>query len=309
MLLKFFNAKKDKKYFEYDKKNYDSFLDDPLCQAGRNINRFLRILVILSVVSLSLETVRDNFTRFYDEFFIVNMLISSIFAIEYIYRFIKSKKKSKFPFSFFNVIDILSFLPFFIQIIFTNTFWVNFLNALRLIRILRLVDFVKQTPLILWFARSVRDYEKEYKVAFSLMWIVLILVSIIVYFFESPYNPEFSSIPNAIWWGVVTMATVWYGDIYPITPLWKIFGSLIIILGPLLIAIVSSITILIFMNFIEMQRNMKQILDILLTCNHCKSWNPKDSNYCCKCWAELHHKEKKKVAKKVSKKNIEIIPM
>lgn len=294
MLLKFFNAKKDKKYFSYDKRNYDSFLDDPLCQAGRNINRFLLILVVLSVFSISLETVRDNFTRFYDMFFIVNFLISGIFAIEYIFRFIKSKKKLKFPLSFFNIIDLLSFLPFFIQIIFTNAFWINFVNAFRLLRIFRLFDFVKHTPVIIWFARSVRDYEKEYKVAFSLMGIILVLISIVVYYFESPYNPAFTSIPNAFWWGIVTMATVWYGDMYPITPLWKIFGSLIIILGPLLIAIVSSITILIFMDLIEVQKRVRHILDLWASCHRCKSQNSIDSNYCSKCWAEIVKKWEKK---------------
>lgn len=309
MLLKFFNAKKDKNYFSYDKKNYDSFLDDPLCQAGRNINRFLLILVILSVLALSLETVRDNFVRFYDEFFVVNMLISSIFAVEYIYRFIKSKRKLTFPVSFFNIIDLLSFLPFFLQIIFTNVFWINFLNVLRLLRVFRLIDFVKQTPVILWFAKSVKEFEKEYKVAFSLIGIVLVIVSIIVYYFESPYNTMFSSIPNALWWGVVTMATVWYGDIYPITPLWKIFGSLIIILGPLLIAIVSSITILIFMDLIEVQKKVKQILEIWEACHRCKHGNPKQSNYCCKCWSELYSELYEKEKKKEKKKKVEDIQL
>lgn len=294
MLLKFFNAKKDKNYFSYDKKKYDSFLDDPLCKAWKNINRFLLILVLLSVFSLSLETIWDNFKIFYDEFFTVNFIISSIFAIEYFYRFIKSKKKLKFPFSFFNIIDLLSFAPFFISMVFTWAIWINYMNALRLFRVFRLVDLVKHTPIIHWFLKSVKEYNKEYKVAFSLMWIVLILISIIVYYFEHQLNPDFSSIPNAIWWWIVTMATVWYGDIYPITPLWKIFWSLIIILWPLLIAVVSSITILIFMDLVELQMKAKETIVLGDVCNLCKTDNLKHSNYCSKCWVEMVAKIEKK---------------
>lgn len=302
MLLKFFNAKKDKHYFTYDKRNYDSFLDDPLCQAWKNINRFLLILVALSILSLSLETVRDNFIRFYDGFFVVNFLISSIFAFDYFYRFFKSRKKLTFPISFFNIIDLLSFFPFFLQLIFTNAFWINVLNVFRILRIFRLFDFVKHTPVIIRFAKSIKSYEKEYKVAFTLMWIVLIFISVIVYYFENPINPQFSSIPNAFWWGIVTMATVWYWDITPITPFWKIFGSLIIILGPLLIAVVSSITILIFMDLIEVQKKVKYILELWMNCTRCYSQIPNKSNYCNNCWENLNEEKKENV--KENEKNV-----
>jgi ribosomal protein L40E len=95
----------------------------------------------------------------------------------------------------------------------------------------------------------------------------------------------------------VTMTTVWYGDIYPITPMWKIVGSIIIFLGPALVAIVSSITILIFMDVAEVQRKVNNILRTWIICPICWNDNPPSANYCTKCWSKVKsiEREEKKI--------------
>ncbi len=287
MFWKLFKKIPNKVFLKYDREKYENFLEDPNSLIGQNVNSFILALVLLSVVSLCLESIGDNYYVYAEQFFFINLIVSIVFLLEYVYRFLRAKKKIEFITDVFNTIDLLSFLPFFIHLL-SGT---EFLRVLRLLRILRLFDFMKHTPVLFWFVKSMKNYKKEYEAITSLIAIILVVVSVFVYHFENGINPKFSSIPESFRWAVVTMTTVWYGDIYPITPMWKILGSIIIFLWPALVAVVSSITILIFMDVAEVQRKVKNILKSWVICPTCWNDNSPNANYCGKCWTKIKDME------------------
>lgn len=283
------------KGFEYDSTKYDSFLDDPNSPIGKNISNFILILTVLFIFSIALETVGNNEVEYRKYFFFVDGLISCIFAIEYIYRYIKSKDRIRFAVSPFNVVDLLSFLPFFIEYFFWNMTSVHLLATLRILRIFRLLDFVKKTPLIVQFFEWIGEYKNEYFSIMTFTSVVVIIISFLVYYFESPINTMYSSIPQAIWWWVATVTTVWYGDIYPITPLWKIFGSVLILLWPTIVTAMASITVIIFMNISKLEKGEEVSLNEANRCWNCNEPNLIAAKFCMHCWSNLTRKKRKKL--------------
>ena len=103
-------------FLRYDRERYENFLEDPNSPIGENVNSFILLLVILSVVTLCLETIGNNYYIYAEEFFFINLIISIVFLLEYVYRFLRAKKKMEFITDVFNIIDLLSFLPFFIHL-------------------------------------------------------------------------------------------------------------------------------------------------------------------------------------------------
>jgi len=218
MFKRLLNKIPDHITIKYNKGRYENILEDPESKLGKIGNSFVLFLVILSVIVLAFESI-DNYGDIYVRpIFFVNFFISAVFLVEYTYRFLRAKKKIHFVKDIFNIIDLLSFLPFFIHL-FSG---IEYLRVLRLLRIFRLFDFMKHTPVLFWFVKSTKNYKNEYQAITSLISIILVVVSVLVYHFENPINPQFSSIPEAFWWAIVTMTTVGYGDMYPITPMGKI---------------------------------------------------------------------------------------
>lgn len=286
-MLRAFFVEKIPDKFHYDRDTYETFLDDPNCKVWSNTRKVVNFLAILSVLILALETIRNWYSLYYVYFFVSNLIISSVFFLEYAHRFFAARKKKAFVTNLFNIADFLSFAPFFLDVILKVFFGINssqdFLKVIRLLRVLRLFDFMKEAPMFFWFMKSVKDYKYEYRALFIMMFIVLIVVSVFVYHFEHGVNPQFDSIPSAIRWALVTMMTVWYGDIYPITPIGRVLAIIIMLLWPILVAILSSITILIFMDVAETQRKVKQILNAGKICDQCATENHDIANYCHKC--------------------------
>lgn len=287
IMLKAFFFEKIHGPVSYDRESYETFLDDPNCHVGVKTRLVINVLAIISVILLALETIRDWYTTYYTYFFISNLIISSLFFLEYTHRLFAAKKKKDFVLNVFNIADFLSFAPFFLDVSLNLFFGISssqdFLKVIRLMRVLRLFDFMKEAPMFFWFMKSVKDYKYEYRALFIMMFIVLTVVSVFVYHFEHGVNPQFDSIPSAIRWALVTMMTVWYGDIYPITPIGRVLAIIIMLLWPILVAILSSITILIFMDVAETQRKVKQILNAGKICEQCSTENHDIANYCHKC--------------------------
>jgi len=266
-----------------DKKKYDTILDDPKNILGKKINIFLIILILLSVLSLILESIWNNLINYKIQFFIVDLFISSILAIEYFYRLYKNKNKILFLKSKLNFIDFISFAPFFVEIIFPWFTHIDFLKILRLFRIFKLLKYNKN---IIYFFISFKNYKAEFSTVWVMIFIVLISSGFIMNILEWDINTWFRNVANSIWWAIVTMATLWYGDVVPITPIWKIFWSIVIFLWPIMFAMLSSISILVFMEVDKAKYD--EIEDTLRnkekTCSRCGYVNPIDANYCMKCW-------------------------
>ncbi len=278
MFLRLLQYKLLKKNSFYDREKYRNVLRDPSSSVGKILNNIVFFCVILWVWVIVLETLPNIWSQFHFSFFVVDIIVSLVFALEYVYRFMRSNRKVDFSINIFNIIDLLSFAPFFIGLVFQMFSGFDMLKVLRLLRILRLFEVSSHSPIVLGFLNTIREYRHEYKAIFSIFISLLIIISTFVYYCEFPHNPEFSSIPQTLWWGIVTMTTVWYGDMAPITVWWKLFGTGLILLWPVLVAVIGSITILVFMDVAEAQKQNE-----VKICTICKTHNPWEANFCFEC--------------------------
>lgn len=289
MFLRLFQHELFKKNSFYDRDTYPNMLRDPKSKLGSKLNFVVSLCVFLWVGIIVLESVSTIWTQFWYYLLLWDVFVSLVFAAEYVYRFLRSHKKFDFTINIFNIIDLLSFLPFFIGLVFQVFAWLDILKVLRLLRILRLFEVSSHSPIVLWFLHTMKEYRHEYKAIFSIFISILLIISTFVYYFEYELNPDFSSIPQTLWWGIVTMTTVWYGDMTPITAWGKVFWVGLILLWPVLVAVIGSITILVFMDVAESQKNG----DVKI-CTTCKTRNPLEANFCYQCgnthfmWGDEH---------------------
>jgi len=286
MFKNFYPYLQDKFKLSYNKKKYDNILDDPNNKLWRKVNTIIIFLVIISVLILVFESVWDFLVTYKKELFLLDFFISTIFLYEYFYRILRAKEKVKFILNPLNIVDLLSFLPFFIWLVFSPFISAEILKVFRLIRIFRVLKLAKHIHVLMWFFKALRDYKSEYRAVGILFLIVLTIISILVYHVEYISNPAFATIPDAFWWGIVTMTTVWYWDMYPITTAWKIIWSVLIILWPVLLAIVSAITILVFIDVIKRARIIKHKKE-RKKCPRCSRKNRKTAHFCIRCGKKL----------------------
>ncbi len=275
--------KKLKKALKYDKDKYKNILEDPNNRIWVFLSKLITYLIIVFAAVLAFESIWNNVEIYKKEIYIFEAFISIIFAVEYFYRFCRAKKKLNFLISPIRIIDLISFLPFFLNLAFGE-----YLLVLRLLRILRILKLIKDIPLTAWFVKSLKDYKEEYKAVFILFLITLFISSSYVYFLEKDIIwTNFTSIPMALWWGLITMSTVWYWDMIPVTNAWKIIAWFLVFVWPLILALASAITVMVFMdtakkNEVEWHsRRWKK-------CSRCHEKNPKNANYCMKCGKDLH---------------------
>lgn len=231
----------------------------------RIINGFIILLIILNVVAVMVESVpsfHDSLReqRFFHYFDLVSVII---FSIEYVLRVWSSNHdpryshrvhgRLKYMLSPAALIDLLAILPFYIHV------FVGF--DLRMLRIFRLMRFFRLFRLTSYSRASrlmknvLRSKWNELLLAFILTGFLIVIAACLVYFAENPAQPDkFRSIPDTLWWAVVTLTTVGYGDMVPVTVLGKVFTTFILIAGVALLALPAGI---ITSGFLEENRKMR----------------------------------------------------
>jgi len=205
---------------------------------SRYFGFFIQILIILSVVTFSIETIPDlksetrSILRFFELFCVI------IFSFEYVLRIYVADKKLKFIFSFFGIIDLFAILPFYVA------FGVDLrsVRAMRFVRLFRLFKLVRYNRAIKHFARAISIAKEEIILFFFITLILIYLSGVGIYYFEHAAQPEhFSSIFDSLWWAIITLTTVGYGDVYPITIGGRIFTFFILMIGLGVVAIPTGI--------------------------------------------------------------------
>jgi len=210
---------------------------------------FITVLIAANVAAVMLSTV-DSLAAQYGWFFYTFELFSVIvFTAEYLGRVWSAVQSPAYTtpiagrLSFmkrpFLVIDLLAILPFYFGAFFID---LRFLRALRLFRFFRLFKLARYSESMRKFGRVLRNKKEDLLIGIASTTIILIVASSLMYFVERSAQPEaFSSIPAALWWGAVTLTTVGYGDVYPVTPLGRALGVVIAVLGIGLFALPASI--------------------------------------------------------------------
>lgn len=280
--------------YKTDKNHVKEFIDDTdkntvfentNTKLWRYANYGIIFLILLSVFLVMFESVWNNGEKYLYYIFAIDFFISFIFWIEYFYRFKNSDHKKTFPFRVTNILDLLSFLPFFIITLILGVWNYSTFALFRMFRVLKIFELFSKVPILFKLSKWIYKHKFEYLSSLSIVFIILIFFSTSIFYIENYFwNSEWlSSIPATIWWGVVTMTTVWYWDIVPLTTLWKILAWFLMFLWPVTIAIISSITVFVFLESTKLIEIWRK------TCPWCWTDNSRNSNYCKHCAYKLNN--------------------
>ncbi len=251
---------------------------------GKTFDIVLIILIILSVLAVMLETVPSILQRFPDLFFYVEWIFTIVFTIEYILRLWIVKKPMKYATSFYGIVDLVSILPSFIAIFFGGLHSLMVIRALRLLRIFRIFKLANHFRQGVVLAIALRRSIPKISVFLFAILLITMIFGSIMYLIEANSGGGFDSIPRSIYWAVVTLTTVGYGDISPKTDLGQFIAAIVMVLGYAVIAVPTGIVTNEMMN-----TSSKDINDI--TTQHCQSCSKvghdKDAEYCKYCGYSL----------------------
>ncbi|MDO7876031.1 ion transporter [Hymenobacter sp. ASUV-10] len=203
-------------------------------------------LVLLNAGAVVLESVKSWDRRYHPVFASIELVSVFIFTLEYVLRVWSSAEdrryrrpwlgRLRFVLSPLALIDLLSILPFYLSF---GLFDLRILRVVRLFRVLKVARYVRALHVI---GKVIRRKRAELLVTLGVLGLMLLMVSSLMYTIESEAQPDkFGSIPDTMWWGVATLTTVGYGDVFPITPAGKLLSSVIAVLGLGLFAIPTGI--------------------------------------------------------------------
>ncbi len=250
------------------------WLEHHKSKGGKFFGYLLIVLITISTVSFMLETTSLDF-KWHWLFRGIEVGVLAFFAVEYVLRVIMARDKKKFIFSPLGIIDLLVVLPFFFH--FLN---LSFLRGFRIFRILQVLKVIRYSEVMTSFFKSFRYYKDEIRIFALTFFLVLILSSFGLYYFEHVVNPEFGTIPNSLWLAVVTMTTVGYGDMVPMTVMGKVLAVIIMFLGLLTFAIMTAIVTKIFIDHFFGKR--------LHHCSFCHyPHHDHDAKFCKNCGEQL----------------------
>lgn len=247
---------------------------------GKLFDVVLLIIILISIIAVMLESVASIKIVYGEELDIIEWVITVFFTLEYISRIIAVRKPLSYILSFYGIIDLLATLPKYINILFPGSGFLLSIRALRLLRVFRILKLVKfvgaSNQLLLALKKS------RIKIAVFLFSVVIVCVILgtIMYMIEGPEN-GFVNIPISIYWTIVTLTTVGFGDITPMTPLGQFISVLIMILGYGIIAIPTGLVTAQFMQESSVPQNTQR-------CPVCNADHHKDkAKYCYNCGTKL----------------------
>jgi voltage-gated potassium channel len=241
------------------------------------VDGLVTAVILINVAALTVETLPDLPEFSYTYLWYVEIFSIVFFTVEYILRiWVAPENKSFSGFLYprlrylitpFAIIDLLAILPFYIMVVFSVN--VKVLLILRLFRLLKLVRYFKALRLMVNVFRA-KSQELMIAVFFTLS--ILLFISFLMHYVEGPHQPDvFGSVPETLWWGIITLTTVGYGDVVPVTALGKFFGGCIAILGIGIFALPAGILASGFSDELEKMTSSEEEeeKEQMLHCPHC----------------------------------------
>ncbi len=247
---------------------------------GKAFDIFLLISIILSVVVVFLDSVNSVHSVYGHELYIAEWFFTILFTIEYVLRIYSAKKRWQYILSFYGLIDLLSILPTFISFLLSGTQFLIVIRTLRLMRIFRILKLDRYVGASSFLSSSIKASRHKILVFLTSVFSIVVIVGALMYLIEGPQN-GFTSIPKSVYWAIVTLTTVGYGDIAPQTFWGQALASIIMILGYSIIAIPTGIITA------EMTRH-KYEKDKKAVCKKCGNTDHAlNAKYCDNCGAQL----------------------
>lgn len=245
---------------------------------GKLFDVVLLSLILVSTFIIMMESIPKLDKKYHLAFLVLEWIISLFFTAEYCMRIAVVKNKRHYIFSFFGIIDFLALVPFYLSLFFPITKYFLIFRMLRMLRIFRifnLLDFMNDGYLII---RALKNSSRKIYIFLLFLIIFSVIVGSLMFMVEGG-RPGFETIPQSIYWAVVTVTTVGYGDVSPITPMGKFFATILMLAGYSIIAVPTGIVTA------EM-RNKRQNLEKV--CERCGNDDIDDNaRYCKQCGKKL----------------------
>ncbi len=245
---------------------------------GKAFDVGLLMAIAVSIITVSLESVQSLDEAYHDLFYTIEWVVTILFTIEYAIRLWIAPRKRAYVFSFFGMIDLLSTLPTYLGLILTGAHPLIVLRSFRLLRIFRIFKLARFVGEASQLYKALKASRAKIIVFITAVSIIVIIMGTIMYIVEGGTN-GFTSIPRSIYWAIVTLTTVGYGDITPVTVIGQSIAAFIMILGYAIIAVPTGIVTA------EIGKTMYQpnILEAK-TCVHCKHKElDLNANFCKNC--------------------------
>jgi voltage-gated potassium channel len=252
--------------------------------SGKIFNIALFVVIIASIIFVMLESIEDIDKEYHSLLNIAEWVVTILFTIEYIARVITVKKPLKYVFSFFGVIDLLSTIPKYLSFFFVGSHSLVALRALRLMRIFRILKLARFIGESTNLSRAVKSSRAKISVFILFVFILCIILGTIMYLVESGQNSGFTSIPRSVYWAIVTLTTVGYGDIAPVSALGQLISSFIMLMGYAIIAVPTGIV-----SAEVMKINKNKVPTNTQACPYCMAISHKDgAKFCYNCGNKLN---------------------
>lgn len=249
-------------------------------KAGKLFDVILLWLIMGSVMVVMLESIPQLHFKYLEMFLILEYMFTLIFTIEYFVRIWIAPRPAKYIFSFWGIIDLLSIVPTYFSLLVVGSQYlvvVRIFRLLRIFRILKLARFHRESRMLL---EALRASNYRISVFLTAVLAIVTLLGTVMYVVEGG-KEGFTSIPQSIYWAIVTVTTVGYGDMVPQTVLGKFISSFAMILGYSIIAVPTGIV------SVEIAKAAKTAR----TCKRCKTENDLKANYCQNCGKEFPEDE------------------
>jgi len=253
--------------------------------AGKLFDIILLIVILLSVVLVMLESIGSIESKYANILDILEWVITILFSVEYIARIISVKSPKSYVFSFYGIIDFLSIIPKYISLFILGTNSLLALRALRLLRVFRILKLTRFIGESANFGKALKRSRAKIAVFITFVIVLCIILGTIMYLVENEHDSGFTSIPRSVYWAIVTLTTVGYGDIAPIISLVQFIALMIMILGYGIIAIPTGIVTS------EMTKNEKDLIpNNTQNCTNCsEDYHQDNAKFCHKCGNNIEH--------------------
>lgn len=251
--------------------------------AGRLFDLILLGLILLSVLLVMLETVKGFDIKYHEQLIILEWIITIFFTLEYTLRIITARKTLQYIFSFYGIIDLIAILPMYLSFFFVGTKVISIIRSLRLLRLFKILNNPKFHGQSIHLSKALKASRGKITVFLYFVLISTIIIGSVMYIVEGEEN-GFTSIPTSIYWTIVTLTTVGYGDISPATPLGQFIASFVMILGYGIIAVPTGIVT----AEIAKSNNKKIKFNNSYSCTNCDAEDHRNNaKHCYHCGSKL----------------------
>ncbi|AEX22681.1 ion transporter [Vibrio natriegens] len=265
-------------------------------KAGRTFDIVLIIAILSSLAVLVLDSIPAVQAEWAKELKYLEYTFTGLFTIEYLLRLYCSPKPAAYAKSFYGIVDLLAILPTYLVLFFPSASFMGVIRALRVLRIFRILKLVRYLQDSNVLLRSLLMARRKIFIFFSAVAILVTIFGSLIYIVEGPEN-GFTSIPKSIYWAIVTITTVGYGDLVPQTNLGKALASITMLLGYSIIAVPTGIFTA------ELHQEIQSHKELVKCPNCSQAGHDPDAIYCKHCGSELADPDKRVVRGESKKKS------